>query len=71
MELAGYLGPSIAMTGEQVSRPRLISTSKAKPVKVGVLREALMSADLSEDELGMVADYVAFIRAKRKKSSRQ
>lgn len=35
-----------------------------------MLKDALMSADLNEDEMRMVADYVAFIKAKRKKQGR-
>ena len=71
MELAGYLGSSAIGVSRYAARPRLISNSRAKPAKVSVLREAMMSADLSEDEIGMVADYIAFIKARRKKHSRQ
>jgi transcriptional regulator with XRE-family HTH domain len=71
MELAGYLGASIAGTGGQGARPILMSAARPKPAKASVLKDALMSADLSEDELRLVADYVSFITARRKKRSRQ
>jgi HTH-type transcriptional regulator, competence development regulator len=69
MELAGYLGPSIDMSREHVSRTKLISSSKSKPAKVSVLREALMTTELSDEELGMVADYIAFVKNRRKRNS--
>lgn len=74
MELAGYLGSAAAASTGQSSRPVLISSVKSKTErkeKAGVLKDALMSADLNEDELRLVADYVAFLNTRRKKHGRQ
>jgi transcriptional regulator with XRE-family HTH domain len=70
MELAGYLGSSVVSTTAQSARPILLSATRPKPAKSSVLKDALMTADLSEDELRMVADYVAFIKARHKKQGR-
>lgn len=70
MELAGYLGSSVAGTAGQGSRPILMSAARSKTAKSSMLKDALMSADLNDDEMRMVADYVAFIKARRKKQSR-
>lgn len=70
MELAGYLGSSVAGTAGQGSRPILMSATRSKTAKASMLKDALMSADLNDDEMRMVADYVAFIKARRKKQSR-
>lgn len=66
MELAGYLGAHVGASAEQSTRPVLIAT-RPKTTKTSVLKDALMSTDLNEDELRLVAEYVAFIKARRKK----
>ena len=67
MELAGYLGAHVGASAEQNTRPVLISATRSKTTKTSVLKDALMSTDLNEDELRLVAEYVAFIKARRKK----
>lgn len=67
MELAGYLGSSVSGSTEAGSRNLVLSASRSKTAKASVLKDALMNTDLNQDELQMVADYVAFIKARRKK----
>lgn len=70
MGLAGYLGSSISSTAGQGVRPIVMSAARSKSAKASVLKDALMTADLSEDEMRMVAEYVAFIKTRRKKQGR-
>ena len=74
MVLAGYLGSTVAALTQQSQRTALIGTAKQKvekKEKTGILKDALMKADLNEDELRLVADYVAFLTSRRKRHSRQ
>mgnify|MGYP001600511134 CR=1 FL=1 len=70
MELAGYLDLSTVGHTAQGSRSILMGTARSKTAKTGVLKDALMSTDLNEDEMRMVADYIAFVKTRRKKHSR-
>lgn len=70
MELAGYLGSSVTGSTEAGSRNLVLSASKSNTAKPSVLQDALMNTDLNQDELQMVADYVAFIKARRKKQGK-
>lgn len=74
MSLAGYLGSTVATLTEQSQRAVLIGAARPKTEKnekTGVLKDALMKADLNEDELRLVADYVAFLTTRRKRLVRQ
>lgn len=74
MVLAGYLASSVATLTEQGQRASLIGTARAKTgktEKTGILKDALTKADLNEDELRLVADYVAFLTTRRKRHGRQ
>lgn len=74
MVLAGYLGSTVAALTEQGQRAALIGTARPKAEKkerTGILKDALMNADLNEDELRLVADYVAFLTTRRKRHGRQ
>jgi transcriptional regulator with XRE-family HTH domain len=74
MVLAGYLGSTVAALTEQGQRAALIGAARPKAEKkekAGILKDALMKADLNEDELRLVADYVAFLTTRRKRHDRQ
>jgi transcriptional regulator with XRE-family HTH domain len=74
MVLAGYLGSTVATLTEHGQRAALIGVARPKvdkKEKTGILKDALTKADLNEDELRLVADYVAFLTTRRKKYGRQ
>lgn len=70
MELAGYLGQSMH-SEVRAARPKIVSTSRTKSSRTSVLRQALLNTELSAEEEALVADYISFLKAKNKRSSRQ